>query len=251
MKKITKDIRFVIAALVLVFVVLGWAAINAFAGGDVLGAGGSTSASEAEYTSTFYFKAAVLSLDTDSAPNTGFLVIANQEAVTGSHVDGTAVEVQRNPFAIKVLQAGTSKIFLSALMRSGEIKTISCTVIVQPKTVPLGGGGNEGSDGGKEEGDDGVHDGGLDESNSFQGNLLCKFDGKTVITFSLWIGETEVKEFWLSAKALEGDIKIIGIFGSDVEIKYLSENENFKIQVTATTEGGKIAATRTVENGLL
>lgn len=237
MKKFTKDIRFLVAVFVLVFVVLGAAAINAIPSKDKPSAtppsvpapanGGST-ADETPTTTEFYFKAPVLRLDINSSTHTSFLIVGNQAAITDGWVEGAAVNLTINPFAIDVLMPGQAQVNLSARMSNGSIKTITCTVEVV--------------------GDDTTKDFGKDKNISNIGELLYEFESDTSIVFNLLVNNETKTAFRLFAVVLEGDVAV-GVLANVVRIKHFSGNPYFKIKVAALLDGA-IVAVEEVENRL-
>jgi len=242
MKKIIKDIRFLVAVFVLFFVAFGGLAVNAFVSGGGIGDGDggsftpighSRSPAEA-VASAFYFKAPVLQLDVNSAPNTSFLVITDQYEIIGAKVYGTSVSVETNPeFKISVIHSGQAEVHLSARKSCGDIKTITCTVVVADEPVSV-----------DDVGDTEV----VDETPPVIAELSYKFETPTSISFGLVVNQKDVPGFWLAAEIIEGDVKV-GIFGNAANITHRSANPNFKIRFTATVDG-EIVATKYVQNCL-
>jgi len=246
MKKILKDIRFLIAVFVLIFVVFGGAAANASISRNGLPVLQSSSQPEA-YTSALYFKAPVLRLNATSNPNTSFLVITNQAAIVETKVFGASVDVDiSEEFTIIVLRTGQSQVHLSARMRSGEIRTITCTVVVE-------GAASGGTNGGAGNNDGNVGGGGGDDSAGdttppITGVLSYEFETALVIAFGLVIEEEDIFLFRLSATVIRGDISV-RIVGNVARITRETANPNFEIRFTATIDG-HVIATEYVQNRL-
>jgi len=260
MKKFIKDIRFLIAVFVLIFVAFGSLAVNAVVSSGS-GSGDSSpiqSVTPPEaYASAFYFKAPVLRLDENSNPNTSFLVITNQAAIVDAKVYGTAVSVEISPsFKISALRAGQAQIHLSARMRNDEIRTITCTVVVDAVPVEVV---NPKPDDTKDPGDPGDDDeggnnddGGGEETGTGKAPLVGKlsyvFESALSIAFGLVIEEKDVFLFKLAAVVIEGDVTV-SFLGNVAEIKRHSANRNFEIKFTAIVDG-EIVATEYVRNSL-
>jgi len=230
MKKFTKDIRFLVAVFMLAFVVFGGLAINVVVfGGSSLPVYGGTPPEA--FATAFYFKAPVLRLNANSNPNTSFLVVTNEDAIMGRRVFGTAVTINpTGPFTINVQHPGQAQIHLSARMRNGEIKTITCTVIVTGEAPTSTPGGND---------DDN------DEPIQITAELVPVFEEDDEISFGLVVDGKEVFLFELAAVVIEGDI-IVGIFANVATITFTSGNPNFHIRFTASIDG-EVVATRYVK----
>jgi len=234
MKKVAKDIRTLVVVFVLVFVALSVAAVNAIPKDTASSssvrspAHGGNQVGETR-TTHFHFQAPVLRLGTNSDTHTSFLVVTNQAAIVDGWVKGAAVSLTIKPFAIDVLSAGQTKVYLSALMIDGRVKTINCTVVVE------GGGINE-----KDKGDE--------KETQLAGQLIYEFESEDSIEFSLLFDNKKETMFRLSAVALEGDVAV-GVIASTVRIKYFSENTCFKIKVVATVNSVVVAVLE-VENRL-
>jgi len=188
-KKIIKDVRFLLGVFLLIFVVICGAVVNvALSNGNILPVSGRGPSEPTTFA--FYFKAPVLRLNENSNPNTSFLVISNQEAIIGSKVYGTAVTVETTPeFTINVVGTGQAQIHLSARLRNGEIKTVTCTVVVTGESTPSG---TEPSDD-----DDDV------DIPPIVGELLYNFETATTVSFRLVVGGENVFLFKLHAEVIE------------------------------------------------
>jgi len=182
------------------------------------------------HTSAFYFKAPVLQLDVNSKPNTTFLVITNHDAIIEARVFGTAVAVDTTgQFTINVLSVGQSQVYLSARMRDGEVKTITCTVVVSDATGEV------------------ANPDCTEKGNSkITGILSYEFETVSTIAFSLEIAGEDISVFRLSAVVISGDIAV-GIVGNMAQITYRSANSNFEIMFTATIDDEIVAITHTLK----
>jgi hypothetical protein len=144
-------------------------------------------------------------------------------------------------------------------MRNGEIRWISCTVIVEGATS---GGSNSGGSGGTGNGTQGgtgnndgnVGTGGGDDNSTgnntppITGKLSYAFETALVIAFGLVIEEEDIFLFRLSATVIRGDITV-RIVGNVARITRESANPNFEIRFTASIDG-QIIATEYVQNRL-
>lgn len=229
--KILKDIRFLIALFVLIFVALGSAAVRAANSGKT-NEPEHEDANTIAYTTIFYFKTSELRLEIGDAVNSDFLVVTNQAAIVDGRVDGTAVSIFTNPFAIGVRCIGQAQIYLSARMKDGDIKTIACSIEVV----------NEVNQQNVEKNKD------KEETAPLVGKLLYEFESETEIVFSLLVDNKNETVFGLSATVLEGSISV-GVYANVVCIIYTSSNYNYKIRVAATINGTIVAVTE-VENHL-
>jgi len=265
MKKITKDIRFLIAIFVLVFVAFGGLAINAIfgAGGEsyspYVGQGGTPAETVAEdededededeeeaVAEAFNFKAPVLRLGLDGEPNTSFLVITDGYEIVGVEVSDTSVVyVEITPeFKIIVVGVGEAEIRLSAKKSDGGIKTIMCTVIVE---------GEAETEDDDDEDEDHDED---DEDDETVIPIIAKLryssDFPLSYYFNLVVSQGDRPEFWvLDVAYVKGDVDV-RIIERAANIEYLkaATGPAFKIKFVAMTVEGEVLATKIVRNRL-
>jgi hypothetical protein len=161
-------------------------------------------------------------------------------AIEGKKVFGSAVSVETSPeFKITAVKPGQSQIHLGARMRNGEVKWISCTVIVTGET----------SYNGNTQDPVGYCDDDNDEDIiPIAYEFYHKHETATTLVFFLVTGGEYDFEYTLGAVILQGEIRV-GIVGNVARITFRSANPNFEVRFTATVNGD-IVATKYVRNSL-
>jgi hypothetical protein len=231
-KHFTKDIRFLLAVFVSVFVAFGGLALGTMLSDKtpVYGANPKQDTS----ASVFYFKAPVLRLAVGAEVGEGFLVKSNVTAIVSAQITGSGVQVDLNPFAIRAVSAGVATLRLEGVMRDGTRRSITCQVAVA-------GVANDAGD----EADDG--DGG--DKPTFDGTLSFVTGGNGMFNFNLVVDNSVVDEFVLTAVVVSGDVEV-DIFGRRAQIFFLPGAVNFEIEFTATVGGEVVAVVEITQNCL-